>query len=77
MFPFYTLYYIVLHKDQLSKVSLNGRFGRYRVNKGVKSTLFCCLVTTKVKKLKKKHSINKNPTVNKSYFGFKVLNPEN
>ena len=32
-----SFYVTVIHYDQLSKVFLNARFGRYRVNRGVKS----------------------------------------
>ena len=73
-----SFYVTLTHKDQLSKVFFIGGSWRYRVYRGVKSTLFYCSVPTKVWKLPKKaHLVNKNPRVNKFYFGFKVLNPEN
>ena len=49
-----SFYVTLIHKDQLSKVFFIGGSRRYRVYRGVKSTLFYCSVPTKVWKLQKK-----------------------
>ena len=71
--PKLSCFYVTLvHKDQLSKVpfiGVNGSIG------WLKSTHFYCSVPIKLVKLQTKAS--KSIKTSESYFGFKVINPEN